>query len=142
MNYKIKVLFISVVVVLICATSALASQFVELMRDDQLIIMVDVESIRDKGDYVVAWSKWIPRGRFTTELKKLYKANVSNQMTFDAYNKSEKQTQTLVEVAYFTNGQFRTDVNRQYNPYAWKEVIPRTYNEFIYNFIMDATNNS
>lgn len=60
----------SVFFLLLLSTSAFAANFVEIVHSEHYLIYVDTDSIALRGNHIVAWSKWIPRGEEKKGLKK------------------------------------------------------------------------
>lgn len=117
-----------------------AANFVEITRDDNYLVYIDVDSIASRTsynhEYVVAWSKWIPRGDEAKELSKEYKKPVNHEMSFIALNKNIKQIQTLSRHLYDKKGNIINGGSWPFQTSNYKEVIPDTYGETFYDFIM------
>lgn len=123
---------------------ACAADFVELGRDDNRLIYVDVDSIAlrktDNSEYVVAWIKMIPRGDEAKELSKEYKKPVDYDMTFSALNKNIKQIQPLSRHLYDKKGNVIIGDSWPFQSSRYGEAIPGTVGEAIYDFVMNYYN--
>lgn len=121
---------------LFITSTAHAVNFVEIIRNDRWLVYVDTDSIERRDDYLVAWTKWIPRGEQAAEARKRFKKTIVHQMSFDAYNTQRRQTQTLHFVIYGENGTIIESDSRPFAPSGYSEIIPGTNGATLYDFIM------
>lgn len=117
-----------------------AANFVEIARDDRYLIYIDADSIElrktNNNEYIVAWIKWIYRGDSAKELSKEYKQKVDHKMSFLALNRDARQMQSLSDHLYDKKGNILEDGSWQFQSSEYSEVIPNSYGELIYDFIM------
>jgi hypothetical protein len=131
----VKRIILALLLVFCVASTASAANFVEICRDDYFLIYIDIDFLQPKGDYVTCWTKWIPRGKELEKVNKFFKKKVSHYMQFYAYKIYDRQSQELVKLVYFENGEFETFLNRNLTINGWKEIIPQTYGEMIWELV-------
>lgn len=123
---------------------AYAVNFVEVNRDNDYLIYLDVDSIELRtsydNEYVFVWTKWIPRGDRAKELSNVYKNPVDYEMNGIALNKNIKQIQPLFLVIFDKTGNVVDMSDWPFEMSKYNEVIPDTYGGFIYNSAMNYYN--
>lgn len=119
-----------------------AANFVEILRNEEYLVYIDIESMQDKSMYVSVWEKWIPRGRTAIEAKKAYKSDVDFYMNLCAYKKDSREWQPLAFYAYLKNGKIEQEVSA-HEPYSfkWEPIVPGSIGEDMYRLIMHYTGN-
>lgn len=117
------------------ASTANAANFVEIHRDDNFIIYLELDSFQNKGDYATCWTKLIPRGKFLERQNKLNKKNVSHFMRFDAYKLNEFQIQLLQAIVYFKDGGNNTLYSSNLLANKWEEVVPGSIAEAVWKSV-------
>lgn len=58
-----KRLLLTLVLVGLMVTPASATNFVDVFRNDDLMVSIDTDSVAPRDDYVVMWAKLIYRGK-------------------------------------------------------------------------------
>ena len=130
-----KKVIVALLLVFCVASMASAANFVEIYRDDDCLYYLDSDSFQDKGDYATCWTKFIPRGEELKRANKIFKKNVSYFMEFYAYKLNERQSQKLAAYVYYENGEHEELLNSNLSMDNWKEVIPETIGEFIWECV-------
>lgn len=126
---------LSLLLLLCLAIPSQATNFIEVARDDNFLIYLDNDSIEDRGEYVVAWSKCIPRGEAKKRFDKEANANVSSILYFHAFNKKYKQEQTLSAIAYDSTGRNVLNENRKFSDSQYNEIAPTSHLNHLYGIV-------
>ena len=119
---------------------AYAANFIEVHRSDKYLISIDVSSLKDHGDYVTVWEKWIYRGVALKEMKK-YQGNMAYDLQLKAYKKSDKECQIMAFYNYSEDGKCLSSNQAAYDPYNFKPLVPNSLGEYLWERIMALTNN-
>ena len=122
------------------STPLYAANFVEVYRDDNILIALDTSSIEKRDDYIVAWTKWIPRGETKTKHEKKLKTKISHYMEFTAYNLTLKQFQFLMRVYYSPKNSVIDSYSENFAMYRYKDVIPDSIGYLLYDLVIDYYN--
>lgn len=131
-----KKLFCSLLLIAIFASVSPAANFVEVVRDENFLILIDAESIQDKGSYYVVWSKWIPRSKWARDAAGKYKKPVSHTMNFDAYKKDSKECQITASYVYDNDGGILDSGSSEVYTNRWQPIVPQTYGDIVYQSVM------
>ena len=111
-----------------------AANFIEIYRNDEIIIFLDTASIKDQGTYYQAWEKTKYN---TREAKKEageargIDQEVSHELLLTVYEKKHKRTGLLAAYAYGNDGKIITSFNVENYPISWESVIPDTIGDFV-----------
>lgn len=126
----IRLAIFSFLIVLIYSTQTLALPcYYKIYDDNNMLIYIDINGIKDCGDYVTVWSKWIPRGDKLKELKKVNDAD--SLMMYRAYNKYKRQSQPLTSNTYRGSNLVHSQKYEfSYNNY--NDLAPLSFDYFIY----------
>lgn len=123
---------------------AYAVNFVEVIRDDDVLIYADVDSIElrktNNDEYVVAWFKLIPRSEVIKESYKEYKKIIDHEMQLFAFNKNVRQSQKLSRNIYDKTGKSIGSISSPFQFSAYSETVPGSYGEVFYDFAMTYYN--
>lgn len=134
-----KIILLLLLILCLCAPAD-AVNFVEIGRDDNYLVYLDLDSIELRkaysDEYVVAWIKYIYRGDIAKNLSKEYKKDVGYLMAFEAYNKDYKQSQTLSETLYDKKGFAIVNDSQTFQKSKYEEIIPHTYGDLSYDLVM------
>lgn len=131
-GFSVRKIILAFLLIFCFAYTASAANFVEIIRDDNFLIYIDVDSLQDKGDYLTCWTKWIPRGKELERYNKMTKKKVSHLMGFDAYKVNDHQSQRLAEYYYYKNGEHEKNFAWNLTSNGWEELVPQSYGEFIW----------
>lgn len=128
--------------ILLIASAASAANFVEVERGDVAISYVDINSIESRSewstrDYVVAWVKLVPKGKYLSDLREDSGEDVDYILCFYAFNLRAKQSQLLSQIVYDIDGAVIYQNSWNFNSISYKEIAPDTLNESIYLFVME-----
>lgn len=132
--------------ILIVSLPVSAANFVELGRDEDYLIYVDINSIEERStygnNYIVAWVKWIPRGEALKELSAIFEPkSVDCFMSFYAYDKNHKRGQRLMYTLYDKKGNVIVSDSQAFSLGQYQEIIPGSYSELFYDMVMLHYNN-
>ena len=128
-----------VIIFLMCAAPASAVNFVEIARNKNNVVYLDLDSSKDKGTYCLAWLKLIPSAEYAKEerIRFNYDADVKYATALYAYNKSMKQSQILQADTHLQNGSVDAFNPVPFNPNNYKDIVPGTLEERIYIAVMN-----
>lgn len=130
-----KKIILGLLLIFCVVSMASAANFVEIGRDENYLIYIDMDSLQNKGDYLTCWIKTIPRGKELEKLNKNSKNKLSFIMLFSAYKVNERQMQALATYFYYEDSDHETILNRNLTINGWEEIIPQTYAEFIWEYL-------
>lgn len=126
---------------LICLPSAFAEigdidedGYMEIIESDSQYVHLNIKSVEDRGEYVIAWTKHIPKGEMLSEWKKLYGADLHYELLLSAYNKKYKQSRLITSTGYSASGKVLNTY--QYNDIRWTEIIPESIGDGMYVYVM------
>lgn len=120
---------------------AWAANFAEICRDENYLIYLDIDSISERTsyghNYVVAWTKWIPRGDSHKELLRSYGIkSVGYIMQLFAFDQNMEKIQALSVNVYDKKGNVVDRYSGQFSVGKYEEVVPQTYGELMYNLVI------
>ena len=107
--------------------------YIEICRDENQIRFLNIASVEDRGEYVVAWTKMIPRGELLSKLNK-NGVKVSFILCLEAYNKKYKQYMFIKDVYY--DKQQAVIATKDFDSQKWRSVVPNTVSEAVYDSVM------
>lgn len=116
-------------------TPANAADFVEIAASEESVIYLDVDSVKERDGYIVAWTKWdyseaiAPPGKY-------HNKNVMFSLKFYAYHADYRQTQYLSIVDCDKNGHTIGGHSTPFDTNRFKEVDPGSVGERIYESVM------
>lgn len=120
-------------IILMCIPAYAEEGFIEIYRTENEIRSLNIASVEDRGEYVVAWTKMIPRGELLSKLNKKG-VKVSFILSLNAYNKKYKQYMFIKDVYY--DKQQAVIATKDFDSHEWKELPPNTVGEAEYDSIM------
>lgn len=123
---------LTLLLLLCLCVPAYAANWVEIYKDDNGVKYVDTDSIAqhtspENHEYVTVWNKSV------TSIGELY-------FFFNAYNKEIKQMQMLSLYVYDEDGKLKATGAWTFEVSKYQEIIPSTFSEKIYDFVMDYYN--
>lgn len=129
-------------IALFCFTgiSQAASNFIEIARDDNYLVYLDADSLEDKGNYVLAWTKWIPRGEALKNEQETCRSKIDHSMILVAQNKKARQYQVLYRIFYYRSNVVSSE-KIKFNSSNYSQIIPGSYAEFIWEATMKIYRN-
>jgi hypothetical protein len=131
-------LFLCLIFLIRIPSKSYANNFVEIVRDDNALYSLNIDTVEDRIDHVVAWIKFIPRGTSVAETKVNGK-KIDHILMFMAVNKNQRQIQSLTEL-YYLNGSVVNSYKNSYTKYRYDEVVPESYGQTIYDAIIYTNN--
>lgn len=126
--------------IIIISSPAYAAKFETIAESDEFTVLLNIESISKRSDYgreyVVAWTKWIPKKDKSEELSKEYKSKIDYEMVFFAFDQKFRQIQELSFSVYDLTGKIVANQSRQFYTAQYTEIIPDTLGEDMYDAVM------
>lgn len=120
--------------------SAYAANYLEVHRDENYIVTLDVSSLKDHGDYVTVLEGWIFRGEVLEEQKKISGKNFSYVLFVRAYKVSDKKFQIMRYAEYSEDGKCLESFQIPYDPNKFKTIPPNSFGVSIWEKVMALTN--
>jgi len=131
----VKKIIMALLFIFCIASTANAANFVEIYRDNNYLVYLDLDSFQNKGDYATCWTKLIPMGKELERQNKAFNKNVSHFINFGAYKLNEHQLQFLSGYVYFENGADLVLLHSDFSIYNWQEIVPESIGEYIWKSI-------
>lgn len=125
--------------ILLCSI-ANAANFIEISRDEKNLLLLDISSLRDNGDYVTVWTKWVSRGENLKEKKKVFGEKYAYMLMLQAFNKNIKEMQVNYGHAYSNDGKVLHTFENAFSSYKFEPVAPGSYGEALWDMVMRLTN--
>jgi hypothetical protein len=113
---------------------------VEVYRSKKCLVLLDVSSLKDNGDYVTAWTKWIFQGEILEKFKKLYGNGFAFTMNFIAFKVGDKANQFISSYTYSNDGTVLESDTGSYSPNKFEPLPPGSMGESIWESVMAMTN--
>ncbi|NLV82885.1 MAG: hypothetical protein GXZ18_07845 [Synergistaceae bacterium] len=134
--------FFLIMLIFICVPSYAEEGYVEILRNDNLILSVNVGTVeyRNEKGYVIACSKWISRGKSLINDKKVYGENFSHFLILGAFNPKYKHTHIISIVVYDKSRKILNSPTL-FELTQWDEVIPNSTGEKLYDYVMAVYKN-
>ncbi len=126
--------------ILLQCSGAYAENFVEVARDENFIVYIDLSSLKDQGEYVTVWEKWILRGKALEKEKKISGLEFAYHMFSYAYKTNIKESQIISRYDYDNDGMVLDSHNWTFSPYEFNPLVPGSIGEFLWERVMALTN--
>lgn len=121
------------------STPVEAANFVKVTESsNNYIIYVDVDSIQEKDNYIVAWAKWVPVGSAIQELRNLLNKEITHYLVLSAYHENYRQGQTLSRTYYDKARKEIVTDSYQFDPSRYEEISRGSVGESIYDFVVET----
>jgi hypothetical protein len=135
-------------IMLFSTMQAEATSFAQIIRDTEAVYYLDVDSVQlrsgNGSEYVVGWIKYIPRGAalrgYNNISRRLGKNKVDSLMLLYAINPNVRQLQEISSVIHDVHGGVLETSENGFSSYSYKEVVPSSYGEVIYDAILNCYN--
>lgn len=137
-----KKLLVGALLLFCFALPAWSANFVEIVRNDENLIYLDLDSIEMRTQahnrYLVVWTKWISRGEEAKKDAKIYKQPVDYIMELFACNMEQRQIQRLSSLYYNKKGQIIDKYLNEFLVSRYIDIPPQTYADWIYEIVERA----
>lgn len=124
-----KKLAIALTLVFLWTFPCWGSNFIEIYRDNNFLIYVDNDSVKDSGRFFSVWTKWILRGAALKDNRKYYKS-MDYFLELTSYMRNERLTRLDDMVIYDKD---RRVISNKHNYSGWKNVVPQSVGEAVYD---------
>ena len=121
---------------------ASGADFQEVYRNDGFYhIFVDAASMDDKGEYVLAWEKYVPQGQEMEKRKQEYGQKYSHRMVREAFKKKTRESQALRIIDYDVEGGVIKESRRPYSTSNYEEFPPNSIGAVLWDAVMRLSKN-
>lgn len=113
--------------------------FVEIFRNDDAVVSLKADSVKDIDGYVAALIKKIPRGEYLREWGEIAGSQPSYILFSYSLTKEQKRMKLNKCVVYDKSGSAINSYDTE--TFLWEDIAPGTTAELEYDFVMELYKN-
>ena len=114
-------------------------RFVEIFRNDDAVVSLKTDSVKDIDGYVAALIKKIPRGKYLREWSDIAGEQTSYILFSYSFSKEQKRMKLNKCVVYDKSGSAINSYDTE--TFLWEDIAPGTTAELEYDFVMELYKN-
>ena len=114
-------------------------RFVEIFRNEDAVVSLKTDSVKDIDGYVAALIKKIPRGEYLREWSDIAGEQTSYILFSYSFSKEQKRMKLNKCVVYDKSGSAINSYDTE--TFLWEDIAPGTTAELEYDFVMELYKN-
>ena len=130
---KIFACFLAIAICFSVASVALAANWMEILRNDNVLISIDLDSIKHKNGKIRAWEKWIFRSeKVIKEWQKILKVRPEYSLNYNEYDVNNETKRLLSSTYYAKNGSAIDSIGEDYRA---NRIVPDSILEYVFKIL-------